>query len=175
MSNIPELIERNRRFAETFAHGQLSMRPSRSTFIVTCLDARIDPGRIFGLEVGDAVVIRNAGGRVTADVLRDLTVLGFLASTVPGTSPLVPEVVVVHHTDCGMARLADPQTQRALAERLAVEPSQVAALAVPDPYESVQADVERVRNAPGASESLVVAGFVYDVKTGLLVEVDSPS
>jgi len=173
MSDIPDLIDRNRQFAETFTHGALSMRPRLSTFIIACLDARVDPGRIFGLEVGDAVVMRNAGGRVTPDVLRDLTVLGFLASTIPGDSPFVPEVVIVHHTDCGMARLVDPRAQRVLAERMAVEPSQIEALAIPDPYQSVRVDIQRLRNAREVPDSLVVVGFVYDVSTGLLSEVQA--
>ncbi len=147
------------------------MRPRLSTFIVACLDARVDPGRIFALEVGDAVVMRNAGGRVTPAVLRDLSVLGFLAGSVPGGSPMTPEVVVVHHTDCGLARLVDPEAQRVLAERMGVEPSQIAAMAVPDPYQSVLTDLDRLRSAPGVPDSLVVAGFVYDVTTGLLSEV----
>lgn len=171
MSDIPELIERNRRFGETFSNGELSMRPRLSTFVVSCLDARVDPGRIFNLEIGDAVVMRNAGGRVTDNVLRDLAVLGFLASLAPGDTPFVPEVVVVHHTDCGMARLADPQVQSVLADRLSVEVADVAALAVPDPIKSVQADVQRLHDAPGVPDSLVVKGFVYDVTTGLISEV----
>jgi len=172
MSDIPQLIERNRRFAESFTHGGLSMRPRLSTFIVACVDARVDPGRIFDLELGDAVVMRNAGGRVTAAVLRDLNVLGFLASRVPGGTPMTPEVVVVHHTDCGMSRLVDPEAQRVLAERMGVEPSQIAAMAIPDPYQSVQADIQLLRDAPGVPDSLVIAGFVYDVATGLVAKVE---
>jgi len=173
MSDIPNLIERNRKFAERFTYGELAMRPRLSTFVLACLDARVDPGRILGLELGDAVVMRNAGGRVNPLVLRDMAVLGFLASTVPGGPAMTPEVMVIHHTNCGMSRLVDPEAQRVLAKRMAVEPSDIAALAIPDPYESVRADVQKLRSAPGVPDSLVVAGFVYDVSTGLLSEVET--
>ncbi len=85
---------------------------------------------------------------------------------------MTPEVMVIHHTNCGMSRLVDPEAQRVLAERMSVEPSDIAALAIPDPYGSVRADVQKLRDAPGVPDSLVVAGFVYDVTTGLVSQVN---
>jgi carbonic anhydrase len=170
MSDLDVLIGRNRHFAQRFADGGLSIRPRLSTVVLSCLDARVDPARIFELELGDAAVIRNAGGRVTEGVLNDLAVVGFLAGGRPGVSAMKPEIVVVHHTDCGMSRLADPEAQRVLGERLGVEPSEVANMAITDPSKSVQSDVERLRRTPGLPETLVVSGFVYDVADGTVTQ-----
>lgn len=174
MSDVAVLLDRNRDFADGFAHGGLSIRPRLSTFVLTCLDARVDPARFLGLELGDAVVMRNAGGRVTEGVLRDLAVGGFLAANLPGDSAMKPELAVVHHTDCGMSRLANPEAQRLLGEKLGIDPAEVATIAITDPTQSVRSDIERLRRAPSVPDSLVVAGFVYDVLTGLLSVVEEP-
>ncbi len=175
MSDVHVLVNRNRRFAEDFQDGGLSIRPRLSTFVLTCLDSRVDPARIFDLELGDAVVMRNAGGRVTDGVLRDLAVLGFLAASLPGAAGMKPELVVVHHTDCGMSRLADPEAQRAVGERLGIAPREVAAMAITDPALSVQDDIERLRRTPGVPDTLVVSGFVYDVADGTVTQVVAPA
>ena len=112
------LLDRNRRFAEQFKAGNLPIRPRMSTIILTCLDSRVDPTHIFGLGLGDALVIRNAGGRITPEVMRDLAILGVLAANMPGPSAMQPELVVMHHTDCGMSRLANPAIQGQVAKQL---------------------------------------------------------
>ena len=86
--------------------------------------------------------------------------------------PLQPELVIIHHTDCGMSRLTNPQAQRALADRLAVDPTHIADLAISDPYESVRSDMRKLREHPGVPETLHISGFVYDVATGLVHTVD---
>ncbi len=175
MSDVSILVDRNRRFAEDFNDGGLPIRPRLSAFVLSCLDARVDPARIFDLDLGDAVVMRNAGGRLTAGVLRDLAVLGFLAASLPGASAMNPELVVVHHTDCGMSRLADSEAQRVLGERLGIEPAEVANMAITDPAQSVRSDIERLRRAPGVPNTLVVSGFVYDVADGTVAQVVAPA
>jgi carbonic anhydrase len=145
-----------------------------STIILTCLDARVDPAHIFGLGLGDAVVIRNAGGRITGAVLGDLGVLGVLSANMPG-SAMQPELVVIHHTDCGMSRIADPAIQEQVAKRLGLSLEEVAAMAITDPTTSVQDDVERLRNTPGTPDQLVVSGFVYDVNNGSINQVVPPA
>ncbi len=175
MSDVSTLLERNRRFAADFSEGDLAIRPRLSTIVLTCLDARVDPAHFLGLELGDGLVLRNAGGRITPAVLRDLAVLGFLASRLTGNAAPQLELAIIHHTDCGMSRLADPAAQQEFADRLGIEPAEVASMAIADPAESVRADIETLRRMPGAPGSLVVSGHVYDVATGSLGEVVEPA
>jgi carbonic anhydrase len=175
MSDLATLLERNRRFAADFREGDLAIRPRLSTVVLTCLDARVDPAHFLGLELGDVVVLRNAGGRITPAVLSDLAVLGFLAGRLPGNAATQLELAVIHHPDCGMSRLADPAAQQDLAERLGVEPADIASMAITDPAESVRADIETLRRMPGAPGSLVVSGHTYDVATGALSTIVEPA
>ena len=169
------LLDRNRSFAGQFEAGDLDIRPRMSTILLTCLDSRVDPAHLFGLELGDAVVVRNAGGRITPAVMEDLAILGVLAANMPGSSPMQPELVVMHHTDCGMSRLAKPAIQQQLAERLGLSVDEVATMAITDPAKSVIADIERLRNTPGTPDELVVSGLVYDVKNGTINQVVPPA
>jgi len=169
------LLDRNRSFAEQFEAGDLPIRPRMSTIILTCLDSRVDPAHIFGLGIGDAVVIRNAGGRITPAVMRDLAILSVLATNMPGPSAIQSELVVMHHTDCGMSRLANPAIQQQVAERLGLRLDEVTAMAITDPATSVQEDIEQLRQTPGTPDQLVVSGFVYDVKNGTINQVVPPA
>ncbi len=171
MSDLETLLERNRSFAQKFAGGELTIRPRMSTILLTCVDARVDPAHLFGLALGDAVVMRNAGGRVTPAVMEDLAVLGVLAANLPGTSAMQPQLVVIHHTDCGMGRLANPPIQQQVAKRLGLSDADVAAMAVTDPTKTVRADIERLRQTPGTPDTLIVTGLVYDVGNGTIDQV----
>ena len=172
--SITTLLDRNRRFAEQFKAGNLPIRPRMSTIILTCLDSRVDPAHIFGLGLGDAVVMRNAGGRITSEVMRDLAILGVLAANMPGPSAMQPELIVMHHTDCGMCRLANAAIQRQVAERLGVGVDEATTMAITDPTTSVQDDIERLRQTLGTPDQLVVSGFVYDVSNGTINQVVPP-
>ncbi len=174
---LTTLLDRNRSFAEQFAAGDLKILPRLSTIILTCVDARVDPAHFFGLGLGDAVVIRNAGGRITPAVMRDLGILSTLgaAANPPGTSPMQPELVVIHHTDCGMSHLANPAIQGQVVKRLGLSADEVSAMAISDPTTSVKDDVERLRNTPGTPDQLVVSGFVYDVSNGTIKQVVPPA
>lgn len=175
MSDLSQLLEGNRRFSERFADGELPIRPRLSTIVLTCLDARVDPARLFDLQLGDALVIRNAGGRVNPGVLADLAVLGLLAAALPGDRAVAPELVILHHTDCGMSRFADPLAQQALADRLGVSSDQVAeTMAITDPAESVRDDIARLSRMPGPPDALLVSGLVYDTAHGTVQEVVAP-
>ncbi len=176
-ADLTALLDRQRSFAEQFAAGDLKILPRLSTILLTCLDARVDPAHLFGLGLGDALVIRNAGGRVTPAVMRDLGILGVLAASAkqPGTSPVQLELVVVHHTDCGMSRLANPAIQGQVAKRLGLSVDEVSAMAIGDPTTSVQDDVDRLRHTPGMPDQLVVSGFVYDVSNGRINQVVPPA
>ncbi len=176
MTDLTALLDRNQSFTEQFDAGDLAIRPRMSTIILTCLDSRVDPAHLFGLELGDALVIRNAGGWITPAVLRDLAILGVLAANImPGPSAMQLELVVVHHTDCGMARLANPAIQQQAADRLGLTVDEVAAMAITDPATSVRADIERLRATPGTPDQLVVSGLVYDVADGTVTQVVAPA
>ncbi len=140
MADLTMLLDRNRSFAEQFEAGDLTIRPRMSTIILTCVDARVDPAHLFGLGLGEAVVIRNAGGRITRAVMGDLGILGVLAANMPG-SAMQPELVVTRHTDCEMSRLANPAIQEQVATRLGLSMDEVAAMAITDPARTVQDDV----------------------------------
>ncbi len=171
MADLQNLIERNRSFAEQFEAGDLPIRPRMSTFILTCVDSRVDPAHIFGLGLGDAIVMRNTGGRITPAVIEDLVILGVLGTNMPGPSTMPLELVVMHHTDCGMSRLANPAIQQQVAERLGLSVDEVVAMAITDPATSVKDDIERLRQTPGTPDQLVVSGLVYDVKSGTIIQV----
>ncbi len=176
MSDLPQLLEGNRRFTAHFADGELPIRPRLSTIVLTCLDARVDPAHLFDLQLGDALVIRNAGGRLNPGVLTDLAVLGLLAAALAGDNARTQELVILHHTDCGMSRFADPPAQDALAQRLGIAPHEVATtMAITDPAQSVRDDITRLRQAPGVPDALVVSGLVYDVADGTVEQIVAPA
>ncbi|MEE9158802.1 MAG: carbonic anhydrase [Gammaproteobacteria bacterium] len=175
MADLTTLLDRNRSFAEQFEAGDLKILPRMSTILLTCVDARVDPAHLFGLGLGDAVVIRNAGGRITPAVIADLGILDVLVASAPGNSPRRPELVVIHHNDCGMSRLANPAIQEQVAKRLGLSVDEVAAMAITDPTKSVQDDVERLRQTPGTPDQLVVSGFVYDVRNGTINQIVPPA
>lgn len=161
MSVIPEFLKANERYAATFTKGHLSMPPARRVAVVACMDARLDPARVLGLQEGDAHVIRNAGGRA-ADALRSLVISQQLLGT--------REVVVVHHTDCGMLTFTDEQLRAKLRDGLGQETT-VEFLPFSDLDQSVRDDVEAIRRSRLLLPEVPVSGFVYDVKTGRLRKV----
>src|SRR5580704_14163869 len=115
MANIDPLLRRNKDFAATGAHEKASIIAKYPVYVITCLDPRTDPSAFLGLDVGDAMVIRNAGGRVSPDVLKDLAYIGYLAGTLVPVGPRF-EVAVVHHNDCGTHFLADEDFRRGFAD-----------------------------------------------------------
>jgi carbonic anhydrase len=168
MTRMTPLIERNERFARTYT--PLPLGPAAAqVVIVTCLDHRIDPAITLGLRLGDAPVIRNAGGRVTQAVIDDIAYLGFLAEQLFAGQVAVDrlfEVAVVHHTQCGTGFLADPSFRRQAAEATGLSEAALEASAVADPHTTVKADVERLLTSPLLSPKVSVSGHVYDVATG---------
>ncbi len=165
------LLDRNRSFVEHFEAGDLPIRPRMSTLILTCGDSRVDPAHIFGLSLGDSLVMRNAGGRITPAVMEALGILGILADNMPGPGDMQLELIVMHHTDCGLTRFTNPAFQQQAMERLGLSVDEVAAIAITDPAVSVQDDIERLRQTPGTPDQLVVSGFVYDVTSGTVNQV----
>jgi carbonic anhydrase len=162
MSEVPAFLEANGRYAASFKKGHLPMPPGRRVAVVACMDARLDPARFLGLEEGDAHVIRNAGGRAK-DALRSLVISQQLLGT--------REVVVVHHTDCGMVTFTDAQLKQKLREGLGAE-ADLEFLPFSDLDQSVRDDVKAIRESPLLLRGVPVTGFVYDVKTGRLRQVE---
>ncbi|HKA96835.1 MAG TPA: carbonic anhydrase [Streptosporangiaceae bacterium] len=162
------LLERNEHFAATYTPGPLA-QPTTQMVIVTCLDHRVDPAITLGLQLGDAPVIRNAGGRVTQAVIGDIAYLTYLAEQLFGgqdADDRLFEVAVVHHTQCGTGFLADPGFRHQAAEATGLPEAALEATAVADPHITVKADVERLLTSPLLSPKVSVSGHVYDVATG---------
>lgn len=174
MTDFQSLIGRNEQFAAGY-EGGLSMMPRFSTIVLTCADARVDPAHVLGLELGDAVVFRNAGARVTHDVELELGILWTLAGRMAGDAFRGIELAIVHHTDCGFERLANPDLGRALSTKLGVEHAQIDALAIKDHTESIHEDIERLRRSPLVPKDLVVSGHLYSVADGTVQQVVAPA
>ena len=168
MTRMTSLLARNEQFARTYTPAALGP-PATQMLVVTCLDHRVDPALILGLRLGEAPVIRNAGGRVTQAVIEDIAYIGFLAEQLFGgqlDGDRLFEVAVVHHTQCGTGFLADPAFRQQAAAATGLSEAALEASAVTDPYATVKADVERLLASPLLSPKVSVSGHVYDIDTG---------
>ena len=163
MSSTDEFLANNARYAGAFEKGDLPVPPAKGAVIVACMDARIDPARALGLTEGDAHVIRNAGGVVTDDVLRSLVISQRLLGT--------EEIILIHHTDCGMVTFRDDDLKDEIESDTGIRPS-FAFESFPDVEEDVRQSIRRIRANPFVPVRDKIRGFVYDVKTGRLNEVE---
>ena len=173
MTKMTPLLGRNEQFARTYTPVALGL-PAAQVLVVTCLDHRVDPAIVLGLQLGDAPVIRNAGGRVTQAVIDDIAYLAFLAGQLSGgqlADGRLFEVAVIHHTQCGTGFLADPDFLRRAAEATGVPEAELGASAVADPHVTVKADVERLLASPLIPPQMGISGHVYDVETGRVTTV----
>jgi carbonic anhydrase len=180
---LAEVLEANRRYTSNFGEkGKLSLPPARGFAILTCMDARLDPAKYAGLAEGDAHVIRNAGGRASDDAIRSLVISYKLLGT--------NEFFVIHHTDCGMEFFSNDVMRELLASSLETaeltpngfrdvgrgpgsnEGGYIEWLTIADQAQAVIDDVERIRNHPLVPKSIPIYGFVYDVRSGKLIEVE---
>jgi carbonic anhydrase len=166
MSAADELLRNNEEYARAFDKGDLPVPPSRRVAVVACMDARLDVYRMLGLEEGEAHVIRNAGGVVTDDVIRSLTISQRLLGT--------REVVLIHHTDCGMVTFTDDALKAQIQQETGIRPS-FSFEAFPDLEEDVRQSVRRIQASPFVPHKDNVRGFVYEVETGRLREVGEGS
>ncbi|MDE0001328.1 MAG: carbonic anhydrase [Rhodospirillaceae bacterium] len=162
MSATDNFLANNARYVEQFDKGDAPIPPSKQTAVVACMDARIETGGLLGLEEGDAHVIRNAGGVVTDDVLRSLTISQRLLGT--------REIILIHHTDCGMVTFTDDAVKAQIEADTGLRPS-FALEAFPDEEEDVRQSVRRIQACPFVPVKDRIRGFVYDVTTGRLNEV----
>ena len=164
MSVTDELVANNQAYAADFDKGDLPLPPGRKVAVVACMDARLNPYGILGLHEGDAHVIRNAGGVVTDDEIRSLAISQHLLGT--------EEIMLIHHTDCGMLTFSNEEFQQMLEEHSGERP-EWHAMPFSDLAEDVRDSIKRIKESPFIPKKDVVRGFVYDVKTGRVEEVSS--
>ena len=162
MSVTDELIRNADAYAASFDKGDLPLPPAKKIATVACMDARLLPGRLLGLEEGDAHVIRNAGGVVTDDEIRSLSISQRLLGT--------EEIVLIHHTDCGMLTFTDDEFKQSIQKETGIKP-EWAAEAFSDVDEDVRQSMAMVKASPFIPRKDSVRGFVYEVETGRLREV----
>jgi len=161
--NVGELLGNNQRYAETFDFGSLQVQPTRQLAVVACMDSRIDAFAVLGLDHGEAHIIRNAGGIVTDDVIRSLC----LSQRLLGTR----EIILVHHTDCGLQKVNEDEFKQDLEQELGIKP-RWSVESFTDPFVDVRQSIQRLRVTPFLAHKELIRGFVYDVTDGLLKPVD---
>ncbi|GAD93681.1 hypothetical protein ATEG_10070 [Paecilomyces variotii No. 5] len=161
MSVAKEFEAANEQYATSFTKGGLPLPPARKVAILACMDARLDPARALGLEEGDAHVIRNAGGRV-ADAVRSLVISQQLLGT--------REIVIVHHTDCGMLTFSDTDIRNKIRSELHQNADHIAFLPFSDLRQSVLDDIELIKQNPLILD-VPVTGYIYEVESGKIVKV----
>lgn len=163
MTVTQELLDNNQTYAAAFAQGDLSMPPAKQVAVIACMDARLDVYRILGLELGEAHVIRNAGGVISEDAIRSLIISQRLLGTT--------EIVLIHHSDCGMLTFNDDEVKAQITAEVGIRPA-LAFEAFPDEVDDVQQSIARLRANPFIVNKDRIRGFVFDVTTGRLDEVD---
>ncbi len=162
MSVTDELVKNNERYAATFTKGSTPLAPARGVAVVACMDARLHVSAILGLEVGDAHIIRNAGGVVTDDAIRSLVISQRLLAT--------REIILIHHSDCGMVTFSDDAVKAQIQEDTGIRPP-FSLEAFPNAEDDVRQSIARIKASPFIPHRDSVRGFVYDVSTGRLNEV----
>jgi len=162
MSVIDEFVHNAESYAERFDKGALPLPPAKRVAIVACMDARLNPYGLLGLEEGDAHVIRNAGGAITDDEIRSLAISQRLLGT--------EEIMLIHHSDCGMLTFGDDEFRRQVQEDTGIRP-EWAAEAFDDLDEDVRQSIARIKASPFIPKKDTVRGFVYEVETGRLREI----
>jgi carbonic anhydrase len=162
MSTTDDLLQNSKAYAEQFDKGDLPLPPAKRVAVVACMDARLDPARVLGLDEGDAHVIRNAGGVVTDDEIRSLSISQHLLGT--------EEIILIHHTDCGMQTFGDDQFANQLEEATGQRPAWEAR-SFTDLDGDLRDSIRRIKDSPFIPRTDSVRGFVYEVETGKLREV----
>jgi carbonic anhydrase len=161
VNSFRDLIDANAVYVDDFANRELSALPRKHLAVVTCMDCRIDPLAVFGLEVGDIHVMRNAGARITPDIIRSL---------IKSVNQLeVDRIAIVHHSDCGAAKITLPDLRVKVTEATGSDPVDVDFHLIGDHAAALDEDIEAVRTCPFLPVGTAVAGFMYDVTTGEVV------
>lgn len=179
MSRFAELLRRNEEFAADGGMREvpaIPFVPFRQVYLLTCLDPRVEPAAVLGAKLGEVIVARNIGGRVTPSVVKDLAWVCHLHENKAPDADWF-EVAIMHHTDCGSALFADEDLRRGFAERGGYDEQTAAAMAVLDPAKSVHEDIELLKSAPelaGSIDRFRIGGYAYDLATGLVSTVTPP-
>ena len=163
-SAFADVLSANSEFAQSFTDEHLTGKAAQGLAIITCMDSRINPLALMGMRPGDVKIIRNAGARVTDDVLRTLVLATFLLG--------VNRILVLPHTDCRMASATEQEIHEAILTEYGVDTRSVEFRTVPDPLGSLATDVTRIRTYPLLAPNVTVGGAVYDVHTGQLKPID---
>src|SRR5438270_13711115 len=163
MSVVDEFRKANDAYASSFQKGDLPMPPARHVAVLTCMDARLHPASFLGLQLGDAHVIRNAGGRASDDALRSLVISEQLLGT--------NTVVVIHHTDCGMLTFSNQDLRTKVKQELHANADEIDFLPFSNLEQSVRDDVAFLEASPLIPDSIDIQGYIYDVKTGKILPV----
>ena len=171
MTTRKELLEKNGAFAADFTGGELPIQPRYRQLVLSCVDARADPAHYLGLEPGDALVMRTLGGRVTDGAEQDIAVLANLLTVIGGPDERGLDVLIVHHTDCGLERLTDEGRRTKLSQISGIDEGVFNALAIHDHDDALETDVLRLRNSKILPESVTVSGYLYHHSSGTLTEV----
>jgi carbonic anhydrase len=164
LPNADDLLANNARYVDAFDDSGLGLAPRRHLAIVACMDSRMDIFEMLGLDHGDAHIIRNAGGVVTDDVIRSLVISQRLLDT--------REVLLVHHTDCGLQKLSEDEFKHQIEAEVGIKPWWAVESFV-DPFVDVRQSMARLRNSPFMVHKAHIRGFVYDTATGRLIEVEA--
>jgi carbonic anhydrase len=162
MSYTDELLKNNEEYAANFDKAGLPLPPAKKVAVIACMDARLNPSYVLGLQEGDAHVIRNAGGVITDDEIRSLAISQRLLGT--------EEIILIHHTDCGMLTFSDDDFRRSIEEDTGIKP-QWAAESFADLEQDVRQSKARIEASPFLPNKASIRGFIYDVETGRLQEV----
>ena len=162
MTVTDEFLTNNDAYAAEFTKGDLPLPPAKQVAVLACMDARLDPARVLGLEEGDAHVIRNAGGVVSDDAIRSLAISQRLLGT--------EEIILIHHTDCGMLTFTDDEVKAQIADDTGIRPH-FALEAFDDLDDDIRQSIARIQHSPFLPRKDRVRGFVYEVETGKLREV----
>jgi carbonic anhydrase len=171
MSTMETLTQRNGDFATTGFIDDLAMMPKLKTIVIGCADPRVDPAHVLGLELGDAAVIRNIGGRITPATLQTMAMLRLVAGSENAAGPGW-NLIVLHHTDCGINHLTGYPDL--LAEHFGIGADELDSKHITDPHQSVATDVAVLKGNPFLPAELLVSGLVYDVSSGLIEQVVGP-
>jgi carbonic anhydrase len=172
MDTLSTLMQRNAEFAPRLPAG-LTIVPRLRTLLIGCVDPRVDPADVFGLELDDAAIIRNVGGRVTPGVVEEIAMLRKVTQSAGGDMGAGWDLVVLHHTQCGITRLGGEPAM--LASFFGVTEEELPEKAVKDPHAAVAVDVAALKASPSLAGGFLVSGLVYDVQTGLVEIVVKPA
>ncbi len=167
------LLERNSELSTDLSGRSFTLTPELHALVLTCADHRVDPAQALGLELGEAVVLRNPGGRVTPSFISELAVLATVAQLEGLETGF--ELIIMHHTDCGLARLDEPEQRGLMAYYFGVDENDVAARHLTDPVASVRTDLEILRANPLIPRTLIASAVIYDIAAGRVQVICPPA